>query len=89
MPIHKSAVKRMRISQKRGARNVALQSELKTVLHKVNGLLSQKPTEETKEALRLAISKLDNAAGKGIIHKKTASRKKSRLTKKLNKLLAT
>lgn len=89
MPVHRSALKRMRTSQKRHARNVAAKSELKTLIRKADQLISQKSADEAKEAVRLASSKLDKAATKGIIHKKTASRKKSRLTLRLSRLLAT
>ncbi len=86
MPVHKSAVKRIRTSQKKHARNLAIQSELKTVLKKLDGLISSNKADQAKELIQQAMVKLDIAASKGAIHKKRASRKKSRLTKKLNKL---
>lgn len=89
MPVHRSALKRMRTSQKRHTRNVAAKSELKTSIKKADQLISQKSVDEAKEAVRLACSKLDKAATKGVIHSKTASRKKSRLTRRLSRLLAT
>lgn len=89
MPIHKSAAKRMRRSKKRQLRNVAIRSELKTLFKKIDRLISQKLTDEAKEAVRVASSKLDKAATKGVIHKKKASRKKSRLSRKLSRALTT
>lgn len=89
MPVHRSALKRMRTSQKRHARNVAVKSELKTLIRKADQLISRKLVDEAKEAVRLACSRLDKARTKGVIPKKTASRKKSRLTRRLSRLLAT
>ena len=89
MPAHKSAVKRIRTSQKKHARNLAVQSELKTVLKKLDGLISANKADQAKELIQQAMVKLDRAASKGAIHKKRAFRKKSRLAKKLNKLKTT
>ena len=86
MPVHKSAVKRIKTSQKKHARNLAVQSGLKTVLKKLDGLISSNKADQAKELIQEAMVKLDKAASKGVIHKKRASRKKSRLAKKLNKL---
>lgn len=88
MPVHKSALKRMKTGRKRYTRNAAIRSELKTILNKVDQLLSQKLKEEATSTARLAASKLDKAVTSGIIHKKTASRKKSRIARKLAKLLS-
>ncbi len=89
MPVHRSALKRMRTSQKRYDRNVAVRSELKTLTRKADQLISRKSVDEAKKAVHLACSKLDKAATKGVIHSKTASRKKSRLARRLSQLLAT
>lgn len=89
MPVHRSGVKRMRTGQKRHARNVAAKSELKTLFKKLDQLCSKKSIDEAKELVQIITSKLDKVATKGIIHKKKASRKKSRLAKKLNRLLST
>lgn len=89
MPVHRSAVKRMRTGQKRHARNVAAKSELKTLSKKLDQLILNKSIDEAKELVRITASKLDKVATKGIIHKKKASRKKSRLARKLNRLLST
>ncbi|GAG66456.1 unnamed protein product, partial [marine sediment metagenome] len=65
-----------------------VQSELKTVLKKIDGLISSNKADEAKELIQMVMSKLDKAVSKGVIHKKKASRKKSRLAKKLIKLKA-
>lgn len=88
MPILKQAFKRMRADKKRQARNLGIKSELKTLSKKLTALLSSNKKEEAKTTARLYISMLDRAASKGIIHKKTASRKKSRTLLKLQKLSA-
>ena len=81
----KSQIKRNKQNERRHERNKAVRSELKT---RVKSALTAAETgrEESAEALRLAVSKLDKAAGKGIIHKNQASRRKSRLMARIAKL---
>ena len=86
MPAHKSAVKRIKTSQKKHIRNAAVQSELKTLLNKLDELISSNKTDEAKATVHQAMSKFDKAVSKGVIHKRKASRHKSRLAKKLGKL---
>ncbi len=82
----KSAKKRVLIAEKNRLRNVAFKSSIKTAVKKVLELAKG----EDKEALNKAISKVyqlcDKAVVKGILHKNTAARKKSRLTVAVNKL---
>ncbi len=84
----KSAKKRILIAQRNHLRNVAFKSSIKTAVKKVIKLASEK----NSEALKLELSNLyklcDKAVSKGILHKNTASRKKSRVTKAVNKLIA-
>ena len=85
MPNIKSAEKRVKIADRQRTANVTKRSTLKTFLKKAfSSITAQK--EEAKSDLFNAIKKLDEAAGKGIIHKNQAARRKSRLTKKLNAL---
>jgi small subunit ribosomal protein S20 len=86
MPQKKSAYKEIRKAKKRHLRNVAISSEVKTLIKKYNSLLSEKKFDEAKEFLRTVSSKVSKAARKGIIHKNTASRKISRLSKALARL---
>ena len=88
MPILKQAVKRVRADKRRHEINIRITSELKTLSKKVEALLSSNKKEEAKTAARVYISKLDKAAAKKVIHKNIASRKKSRVLKKLSKLSA-
>ncbi len=84
MPQHKSNEKRMRKSKKENARNRAVKSTLKTVTKK----LHVAPAADAEAAYRDASSELDRAAKKGIIPKRRADRKKSRLAKQRNKKAA-
>ncbi len=85
MPIKKSAFKRMRADKKKRIRNLGVISELKSRTKKVETLLKTKVIDEAQKLIGELISKLDKAASKGIIKKRTASRKKARLLKKLHK----
>ena len=84
----KSAKKRVLIAQRNEERNVAFKSSIKTAVKKTLALAAG----EDKEALNAALSKVyqlcDKAVSKGILHKNTAARKKSRLTVAINKLQA-
>lgn len=86
MATHKSAEKRNRQSTKRRERNIAAKSALKTKIKAVLGAVGTKNKEASAQALKETIPSLARAAVKGIIHKKNASRKISRLTKKINSL---
>lgn len=85
MPIKKAAKKWLRQSKKRRARNIKVKEGLKEIIKKVRGLISEKKLEEAKKALVEAYSKLDKAVKYGVIKKRTASRKKSRLARALDK----
>ena len=73
---------------KRCRRNRKVKSSLKTAIRDVNEAVSGKDASRAKEALLKAVRQVDQAASKGVIHKNTAARKKSRLTRKLKSLLA-
>ena len=84
----KSAIKRVLVAKRNEERNVAFKSSIKTTEKKALALANG----EDKEALNKALSKVyqlcDKAVSKGILHKNTAARKKSRLTLAINKLQA-
>lgn len=86
MPNIKSAIKRVKVSEKRRLQNASQKSALRTAVKTVEGALSSENVETAKEALVAAVKKLDKAVTKGLIHKNAANRKKSRLAKKLNAL---
>ena len=85
MPILHASYKDIKKSAKRALRNQSVKSNLKTETKKFIELISSKKIEEAKKQLNCLISQLDKAKSKGIIHRNTASRKKSRLMKKLFK----
>lgn len=87
MPIKKAAFKALRQSKKRAARNQKVKAELSFFIKKFKKSLAAAKADEAKDWLAKAVQKLDKAAGRNIIKKNTASRTKSRLTKKLNQLL--
>ncbi|HOD53301.1 MAG TPA: 30S ribosomal protein S20 [Candidatus Cloacimonadota bacterium] len=82
MPCHKSPIKRLRQNAKRLARNNYVKSTLKTLSKKMHSDIS---IEEKSQLLEKVYSQLDKAAKKGIIHPRTASRRKSRIALYFNK----
>lgn len=86
MPNIKSAVKRVKTSEKKRLRNASQKSALRTAIKSYETTVAGGNAEASKEALILAQKKLDKAVTKGLIHKNAANRKKSRLAKRLNAL---
>ena len=84
MPTHKSVEKRARVSEKRRLRNKSVRTEVKTSITRAEKLIFAGEMEAAKEAVAVAVSSLDNAAEKGILHSNNTSRRKSRLVRKLN-----
>ena len=80
----KSAKKRIKVIDKKTARNRRVKDHLKSVLKSFDGALEEKNFELAAEKLTLAEKKLMQAAAKGTINKKSASRKISRLAKRFN-----
>ena len=76
----------MRSSAKKQARNKSVRSLCKTNITKAEKLIFSGELEAAKEAVVTAISSLDKAAEKGVIHQNNAARRKSRLMKKLNEV---
>jgi len=74
-----SAKKRVRQNEKHNIRNRAVKSELKGEIKKLLDLVHDKKTDEAKKCLAKVYKELDQVAAKGVIHKNTADRKKSRL----------
>jgi small subunit ribosomal protein S20 len=81
-----SAIKRARQAVKNNLRNKAVSSAVKNVLKKVESAIASGNREDAGKALIEAIRTLNKAASKSVIHKNTASRNISRLTKKVNAL---
>jgi small subunit ribosomal protein S20 len=86
MANHKSAEKRDRQSKVRRLRNRMNKSTMKTAIRQVEEALAAGSEEQAKAALQAAIPVIHKTASKGTIHQNTASRKVSRLTKRVNKM---
>jgi len=81
---HKSAEKRNRQNEERRLRSNSVKSRVKTGVKSVLKTVEAKDSNGSKSALANIIPLIDKAAAKGVLHKKTASRKISRLTRKVN-----
>ena len=85
MPRRRTSIKKQRVDKKRRLRNLRIKRELKESLKNFQSLLLEKKKEEAKALLKKIYAQLDKAAKKKIMHSNTASRRKSRLTLKLNR----
>ena len=84
----KSAEKRARSATRRQQRNVSARSEVKTNITTAEKLIFAGDMKKAQEAVTIAVSALDKAAEKQILHANNAARRKSRLLKKLNLAIA-
>ncbi|MBM7581806.1 small subunit ribosomal protein S20 [Caldicoprobacter guelmensis] len=84
----KSALKRIRIIKKRTLRNKMIRSNVKTMIKKFERALEAGDIEGAKALFPQVVKRIDMAASKGVIHRNTANRKKSRLAIRLNRALA-
>ena len=85
MPITKSAKKALRQNIKRRTRNIVYKTKTKDLIKKIRTLVSEKKIEDAKKLLPQLYKALDKSAKENVIEKNTASRKKSRITKLLDK----
>jgi len=83
LPNIKSAIKRVKVTQTKTLQNTVQKSALKTTIRKSKEAIA-KNDSTAPETLKSAIVAIDKAAAKNLLHKNTAARKKSRLTKALN-----
>ena len=88
MPQTKAAKKQVRASKPRQARNKSARSLCKSRISKAEKIILSGDAEAGQPAVTEAISALDKAATKGVIHANNAARRKSRLMKKLNSVPA-
>lgn len=86
MANHKSALKRARQNEIRRLRNKSLRTKTKSVIKQVRAASEEGSSGSAMEELNSAKSVIDKAAKKGAIHKRTAARKISRLSKLVNKI---
>lgn len=86
MPNIKSSERSVKTDAERRARNFAVRSTIKTVSRKVLESVTAGNSDEAKALMVKASRTIDKAAAKGVVHKNSAARKKSRLARKLNAL---
>ena len=87
MPDIKSAIKRVKVNEKKNLRNRMVKTGVKTAVKKYTLALNN-DMAAAPEKLSAAASALDRAVVKGVVHKNTANRKKARMAKALNKVQA-
>ena len=85
MANHKSALKRAIQNEQRRMRNKTVQTRVKNVVKDLNLAVTENP-EDAAKRLDIAKSIIDKAAKRGVLHKRTAARKISRLAKRVNAL---
>ncbi len=88
MPGRKSAQKQVRVAERKRLENKPIRTLCKTNINKAERLIFSGELEAAREAVVVAISSLDRAAEKGVIHPNNAARRKSRLMDKLNQAQA-
>ena len=88
MPTSLSAKKRVRQDAKRRVANRRVKSVVRTQIRKVEAAVASGDAEAAKGTLRDASRAIDKAVTKGVLHKNTAGRRKSRLAAKVNALAA-
>ena len=86
MPNHKSAEKRVRQNEKRRAVNRSNKGSLRTQIKKLRAALAAGDQAQSQELLIPTIALIDKSVNKGVLHKNTAARHKSRLTMHVNEL---
>ncbi|MCL2838838.1 MAG: 30S ribosomal protein S20 [Oscillospiraceae bacterium] len=85
MPNIKSAKKRVRVIKTKSLQNQMFKSQLKTTIKKFDVSLNE-GKDAADVAYKNVVKKIDQAVSRGILHKNTAARKKSKLTLRLNKI---
>lgn len=87
MPNIKSAIKRVKVTEKKNLRNRMVKSAMKTSVKKFDVAVAKDPTAAAS-LLGATSGAIDKAASKGVIHKNAANRKKARLARQLSKAVA-
>ena len=86
MPNIKSAKKRVKVIKVKTLQNQMFRSQMRTMIKKYDAALAPGDKEQAMAAYKVAVKKIDQAVGRGILHKNAAARKKSQFTVKLNKM---
>lgn len=86
MANHKSAIKRIRQNEKRRLHNRNFRNRTRTLVKKARAAIESGDLDEARKATQLAVRDLDKLASRGVVHKRNASRRKSRLMRQLAQL---
>lgn len=86
LPNIKSAKKRVKVINTKTLRNQMIKTNIKTCIKSFEAYVTEADKANASEAFKLVVKKLDQAVAKGVMHKNTASRKKSQLAVKLAKI---
>ncbi len=78
----KSAIKRIKQNERNRQRNISVRSRMKTFMKKALEAIASKDADAVHKTLPAALSEIDRAASKGVIHKNSAARKKSMLQRR-------
>ncbi|MCY3831930.1 MAG: 30S ribosomal protein S20 [Chloroflexi bacterium] len=88
MANHKSAIKRIRQNEKRRLHNRHFRNRARTLVKKAREAIASGDLDEARKATRTAVRDLDKLASRGVVHKRNAARRKSRLMRQLAELQA-
>ena len=86
MPNIKSAKKRVLTSKRKCEENTLVESRMKNSIKKLEKTIKEGNKEESEKELKVTLRNIDKAQNIGLVHKKNAARKKSRLTKSVNSI---
>jgi len=86
VPTIKSEKKRVIVNQKKNDSNNMFKASMKSSIKKVDNACKSKDKKQAQDLLNIAIKRIDKALSKGFIHKNTANRYKTRLTKNVNNM---
>lgn len=86
MANHKSALKRIRQNEKRRLHNRSYRNRTRTLVKKARAAIESGDLQGARDAIYAAMRDLDKLASRGVVHKRNAARRKSRLMKQLNAL---
>ena len=86
MATHKSAIKRIRQNEKRRLHNRTYRNRARTLVKQARVAIESGDLDEARKATSVAVRDLDKLASRGVVHKRNAARRKSRLMKQLAKL---
>ena len=84
MPIRRSGIKELRKNRKNKMRNMDIKTDLKKAVKSFLTTVNEKKTDEAKAQLTIIYKKIDKAAKRNLLHKNTAARRKSHLSKLIN-----